>query len=48
MMTRCAKCGLPIEAEDLVEEDNPEDPLQPFHFHLWCVPEAKENGIEAP
>jgi hypothetical protein len=23
-MTRCEKCGLPIEAEDLVEDENPD------------------------
>ena len=48
MMTRCEVCYLPIEAEDLVEEDNPADPLRPLHFHLWCAPEAKPPLDEEP
>jgi hypothetical protein len=40
MMTRCHKCGLPIEAADLVEEIDDEDPITPIHFHTWCHPEA--------
>ncbi len=39
MMTRCEKCDLPIEIEDLVEEDNPDDPLRPLHYHFFCVPD---------
>ena len=42
-MTRCVKCSLPIEAEDLVE-DNPDDPLQPLQFHSWCVPDSKQEA----
>jgi hypothetical protein len=48
MTVRCTKCGLPIEARDLVEEDNPDDPFEPFYYHTWCAPDAEENGIEAP
>ena len=45
MMTRCEKCFRPIEAEDLVEEDNPDDPLQPLHFHFYCLPDfVKDQG----
>ncbi len=47
-MTRCAKCFLPIEPEDLVEEDNPDDPLQSLHFHVWCAPDAKPPLDEEP
>jgi hypothetical protein len=48
MMTRCDKCELPIEPEDLVEDENPDDPLQPLHYHYWCQPEAKPPLDEAP
>lgn len=48
MMTRCEKCDLPIEAEDLVEDENPADPLRPLHYHLWCAPEAKPPLDEEP
>ena len=47
-MTRCEKCGLPIEIEDLVEDENPDDPLQPLHYHQWCSPDAQKNGYEEP
>jgi hypothetical protein len=38
MIARCEKCDLPIEPEDLVEEES-DDPLSPIHYHLWCHPD---------
>jgi len=46
MMTRCAKCGLPIEAQDLVEVDNPDDPLQPLHYHLGTLPTPSHHWMK--
>jgi len=34
MSTICHKCGKPIEARDLVEEDNPDDPFEPFYYYV--------------
>jgi hypothetical protein len=44
MMTRCEKCDLPIEAEDLVEDENLADPLQPLQFHYWCIPGSDQEA----
>ncbi|MFP5263757.1 MAG: hypothetical protein ACLGJB_17895 [Blastocatellia bacterium] len=44
MSTICTKCGRPIEARDLVEEDNPDDPFEPFYYHTWCVPGSEQEA----
>ncbi|HEX8185450.1 MAG TPA: hypothetical protein VF747_11880 [Blastocatellia bacterium] len=43
MMTRCTKCRQLIEARDLVEEENPDDPFEPFYFHTWCAPGSEQE-----
>jgi hypothetical protein len=47
-MTRCERCDLPIEAEDLIEDENPDDPLQPLHYHHWCHPDFQEKFPSEP
>jgi len=41
-MIRCEKCDLPIEPEDLLDEENPDDPLTPLYYHCWCHPDFRE------
>jgi hypothetical protein len=39
----CHRCGKPVEAADFTEEENPDDPFEPFIYHTWCHPEFVEK-----